>query len=601
MSATRGILVAHCLALTLTAAGIRAAGAAEERPASIDCSKERGALAVAICGDKAATAAERRLTATYLALYFSLEDDQRPAVRKQHVDWLTQLPAACTAIADPLQVYRSGTAPGLSLECVTRLLGLRSEVYRSKLSGDALEETYLSSEARRTVQQRLTDFKFLSGSTDGIFGASTRVAIRDFQSWIGHPQSNFLTAQEREALLGPGAPPAARNAPAGPTPLRTGGFGPPPVGSSPGAAAAAPAPTAAPAVAAPTASTAPTERAPAPVAPAPAAPAAPARTGALAVATSAFPPPLAPPAPPSPPAAVPAAAAPARVAPAAPASSGALAVAASAFPPPIAPTAPVTPPVSEAGAPSPAPLAPVTLPVGPLPPTPAPRPAPAEPASTPPPTPIATAAPHAGAPTAAPPDAPGSAAAPASAPPSPAPAFASPSVAPAAAAPVQVAAQTPPSAPAPGDKTDAIDQRIGDGDNKTAATRAGAHEPRPTKQLSETADARAETRAAEQAKGESTATPPPGAMAQALPPDPSGSHSAWTPALFILLLGAAIGAYYFFWHRTRLGRLIDLDELAPAGPRIPMPPPEMPAQTRPRATTRPRLAAHLDVQEDRDE
>src|SRR5579864_8572092 len=222
MSAIRGSIAAGSLALTLVAMQAGAAGPAEEQPASIDCARERGALAIAICGDKAAIAAERRLTATYLALYFSLEDDQRPAVRKQHADWLTELPMACTAIADPRLMHRGGAAPGLARECVTRLLTLRSEVYRGRLSGDALEETSLSAEARKTIQQRLTEFKFLSGSTDGMFGASSRVAVRHFQEWIGHPQSNFLTAQERDSLLGPGVPPgAARNVPAGLSPLQT--------------------------------------------------------------------------------------------------------------------------------------------------------------------------------------------------------------------------------------------------------------------------------------------------------------------------------------------------------------------------------------------
>jgi hypothetical protein len=80
---------------------------------------------------------------------------------------------------------------------------LRAESYRRKLDGSALEETTLLPNELRRMQRRLVDLKFLSGNIDGVFGSETRLAIRSFQTSIGHPQANFLTADERNVLLAP--------------------------------------------------------------------------------------------------------------------------------------------------------------------------------------------------------------------------------------------------------------------------------------------------------------------------------------------------------------------------------------------------------------
>jgi hypothetical protein len=165
--------------------------------------------------------------------------------------------------------------------------------------------------------------------------------------------------------------------------------------------------------------------------------------------------------------------------------------------------------------------------------------------------------------------------------------------------PVKVAAQTPPASSAPGGETEATDEKIIDGDDKAAATPGPPPEPQPTRQQSETADASTRTHATEPANSDPVAASSPAALAQSLPPDPAESHSAWLPAFFILLLGAGIAVYYFFWHRNRLGKLIDLDELAPVGPRIPMPPPARTLpQTRPPAMPRLHSRANLHVHDD---
>jgi Putative peptidoglycan binding domain len=77
------------------------------------------------------------------------------------------------------------------------------ELEEAKLSGAALEEVSLSPASLKKIQKRLVDLKFLSGTADGIFGADTRAAIRNYQASIGHLQDSFLTAQERTMLLEP--------------------------------------------------------------------------------------------------------------------------------------------------------------------------------------------------------------------------------------------------------------------------------------------------------------------------------------------------------------------------------------------------------------
>ena len=67
----------------------------------------------------------------------------------------------------------------------------------------------LSPTLLKKIQKRLAELKFLSGNVDGVFGADTRAAIRSYQASVGHPQGNFLTAQDRNMLLtsnGPSAP-----------------------------------------------------------------------------------------------------------------------------------------------------------------------------------------------------------------------------------------------------------------------------------------------------------------------------------------------------------------------------------------------------------
>ena len=194
MNSHRGSMVVTLVFLAGIAA-VRAAPMADDGPASIDCGKDRSPLAVTVCNDRAAAAAERRTTTSYFALYFQLPEGSRSAFRTDHLQWLQGVTARCRP--------QQSTADQLALpaQCVRQLYSQRADLYRKKLSGAALEEAGLSPALLKKLQKRLVDLKFLSGTPDGMFGADTRAAIKNYQASIGHPQDNFLSAQERTTLL----------------------------------------------------------------------------------------------------------------------------------------------------------------------------------------------------------------------------------------------------------------------------------------------------------------------------------------------------------------------------------------------------------------
>jgi hypothetical protein len=198
MNSRHGIMVVTAVSL-LGLAGVTDLRAAEDRPASFDCTKDRSPLAVTVCNDRTAIAAERRATASYFAVYYGLNDESRPGFHNDHMQWLNGVAARCSPSPNLRQPGEEQLP--LSAECVRRSYTQRGDLYRKRLSGAALEESNLSPALMKKIQRRLVDLKLLSGTVDGVFGADTRAAIRSYQGSIGHAPSNFLTAQERNMLL----------------------------------------------------------------------------------------------------------------------------------------------------------------------------------------------------------------------------------------------------------------------------------------------------------------------------------------------------------------------------------------------------------------
>jgi peptidoglycan hydrolase-like protein with peptidoglycan-binding domain len=188
------------LASLIMLGGAAAPAVAQERPVTaIECQRDRTPLALAVCADRATSAAERRAATAYLAVYFSLDGDRRAAFRNEHVQWLNGLVPLCSPPTGPLPGL--GAQGGPAPECLARNFALRGDTYRKRLASSALEESNLPLATMRQLQKRLIELNYLTGNPDGMFGAGTRQAIRAYQASIGHPQGNFLTAEERESLL----------------------------------------------------------------------------------------------------------------------------------------------------------------------------------------------------------------------------------------------------------------------------------------------------------------------------------------------------------------------------------------------------------------
>jgi peptidoglycan hydrolase-like protein with peptidoglycan-binding domain len=112
--------------------------------------------------------------------------------------------------------------------CVVAAYKERAAQYRAKLKGDALAESKMTPEQLSQIQQALITLGFFDGKADGILGPVTRTAIRKYQEANGIPQSDFLSVEQRRALLERGAagpavaetPPRSRQQPASAQPAQ---------------------------------------------------------------------------------------------------------------------------------------------------------------------------------------------------------------------------------------------------------------------------------------------------------------------------------------------------------------------------------------------
>jgi hypothetical protein len=119
------------------------------------------------------------------------------------------------------QLTNSPTFSRQQNSCVIGAYRARAELYRSKLTGDALSESRSTPEQLSQIQQALIALGFLNGEPDGEFGPMTRAAIRKYQEANGFPQRDYLSDKQRRALLerraerSPGTSSTTRDAPSG--------------------------------------------------------------------------------------------------------------------------------------------------------------------------------------------------------------------------------------------------------------------------------------------------------------------------------------------------------------------------------------------------
>jgi peptidoglycan hydrolase-like protein with peptidoglycan-binding domain len=196
---------------------------------SIDCTETRNTVALILCSGPEGARADWDLNSASWALYFAVDESQRPKFNLDQQAWRQSLDAIC---ALPRQLTQQEQAQQLTAQtmgrmilgprlvlprpppitqghvnCVLNAYRARAAMLRSRLTGDALAESRLTAEQHVQIQQALAEKGFLradqigSGTYDGEFGPITRSAIKQFQRSLGVSPSGFLSGDQWTALL----------------------------------------------------------------------------------------------------------------------------------------------------------------------------------------------------------------------------------------------------------------------------------------------------------------------------------------------------------------------------------------------------------------
>lgn len=147
-----------------------------------------------LCIDQEGAAADWSLTSAFWARHFSIAESKRKAFDQAQRKWFRALARECGLKTDQTDIAPSDR------ECVLNAFHQRTTEFLAQLQGDALDEAKLPPEALFDLQQGLTAFGFFSGAEDGKFGPSTRKAIRRFLERRHLPQSDFLSADQRDEI-----------------------------------------------------------------------------------------------------------------------------------------------------------------------------------------------------------------------------------------------------------------------------------------------------------------------------------------------------------------------------------------------------------------
>ena len=217
---------------------IRPVVAANPQPLSatptFDCTKAKSGSGLILCSDQAGAKADWDINAAYWANMFSLPEANRDAFTRAHEDWVQSVNRTCRLLPEQ-SAYMSQQR-----QCVLTAFRKRTDAYRAPTKGDALAESKLSPEQHADIQNALITLGLLDGEADGEFGLVTRSAIKRFQAQIDEPESEFLTATQRNQLVKaaqakPQEPQTAETAPPQPqsTTTQSPGAAPIPASASP--------------------------------------------------------------------------------------------------------------------------------------------------------------------------------------------------------------------------------------------------------------------------------------------------------------------------------------------------------------------------------
>jgi hypothetical protein len=168
--------------------------------ASIDCAKvtsspSSSTVARILCSGRDGAAADWDLNSVLWSIAGTNNEGQQRAFDKEQDRWRASLNSACS-----VQIPSPTFFPSQQ-ECVIRAFHSRAAALRSRMSGDALVESKLSPKDHARIQLSLSARGLLQDKPDGEFGATTRQAIKRFQSTEGEATTGFLTKVQSARLL----------------------------------------------------------------------------------------------------------------------------------------------------------------------------------------------------------------------------------------------------------------------------------------------------------------------------------------------------------------------------------------------------------------
>lgn len=165
---------------------------------SFDCGKASSALPLLICADPGLSFLDLRFNQAYWALYQQVGPAGQPGLKEQDLAFINRVLEVC-------QIPASGalTQPTpQSRDCVSEAYEKMREAWLARLSGPAHEEAARPLRTHIALQGALQDLGFMpAGPIDGVYGATTRAAIAQWQSAHGFVVTGVLGDAEARAIV----------------------------------------------------------------------------------------------------------------------------------------------------------------------------------------------------------------------------------------------------------------------------------------------------------------------------------------------------------------------------------------------------------------
>ena len=178
------------------------AGSARLGP-SFACPAQRDALGQLICASATLSRRDLEFVQTYQALRQQSRPPQQATLRAEAAEFGRTVRSAC---AIPAQA--GADPPAAAADCVEREYGRQRAAWAARLKGAAEQEARRGLDQQVALQRDLQRIGLLppEQAIDGVYGASTRVAIAAFQQTMGLVPTGLLGDADALALTRQGVP-----------------------------------------------------------------------------------------------------------------------------------------------------------------------------------------------------------------------------------------------------------------------------------------------------------------------------------------------------------------------------------------------------------